>query len=158
MANEYQLTLNDYFTILKSRAVLIATVLVAICVITVVVAVALPPVYQSTGTILVESQQIPADLVPSTITTFADERIQIIKQRVMTRENLFRIVEKYDLFKDRGSMPASALLDAMRDKITLELISADAGGKRRGTTTIAFKLSFEHRSPAVAHRSTRSTR
>lgn len=149
MANEYQLTLNDYYMMIKRRAALIAIVFVAVSAITVVVAMALPPVYQSTGTILVESQQIPSDLVPQTITTFADERIQIIKQRVMTRENLFRIVEKYELFEDRGSTPMSELLDQMRDKIQLELISADTG--RRNTTTIAFKLSFEHRSPGVAH-------
>jgi succinoglycan biosynthesis transport protein ExoP len=63
-----------------------------------VVVIAIPPVYQSTGTILVESQTIPTDLIPSTAASLIDERIEIIRQRVMTRENLFKIIEKYQAF------------------------------------------------------------
>lgn len=56
------------------------------------VAIAIPAVYESTGTILVESQQISSDLVSANNNTFADERIEIIRQRVMTREHLMRII------------------------------------------------------------------
>jgi uncharacterized protein involved in exopolysaccharide biosynthesis len=62
--------------------------------------VAIPPVYQSTGTIMVESQTIPTDLIPTTAASLIDERIEVIRQRVMTRENLFKIIEKYKLFRD----------------------------------------------------------
>src|SRR3974390_2286577 len=74
--------------------------LVAVLVLTVGVPVALfwPAVYRSTATILVEEQEIPRDLVRSTITTYADERIQLISQQVMTRATLTGIVEKYDLY------------------------------------------------------------
>ena len=40
-----------------------------------VVALAMDPVYQSSATILIESQQIPTSLVASPVTSYADERI-----------------------------------------------------------------------------------
>ena len=54
-----------------------------------------PPTYLSEGKILVESQQIPVDLVKPTVTTASKERIQVIEQRVMTRDNLLAILDKY---------------------------------------------------------------
>jgi hypothetical protein len=39
----------------------------------------------------------PADLVRSTITSYADQRIQVISHRVR-RATLMRIIEKYDLY------------------------------------------------------------
>lgn len=153
MANEYQLTLNDYAMIVRRRAGQIIATFVVVFLIALAIAIAVPPLYQSTGTIVVESQQIPLDLVPATASALADERIQLIKQRVMTRENLSRIIEKYGLFvEQKDSMTASQIIDEMRDRVGIELISADLGGRRRGQATIAFKLSFEHRSPNTAHR------
>ncbi len=43
-----------------------------------------PPSYRSTATILIEQQELPSDLVRSTVTSVADERVQMIIQRVMT--------------------------------------------------------------------------
>jgi len=87
MAIEYELTLNDYLSILKRRWVQMLVVFLLVLLAAIATAVLLPPTYQSTGTILVESQQIPPDLVKATVTGFADERIAVIKQRVMTRDN-----------------------------------------------------------------------
>ena len=66
-----------------------------------------PATYRSTGTVLIEQQELPVDLVQSTITSYADQRIQVISQRVMTTENLLRIIQRYDLYprlrrKSRG--------------------------------------------------------
>lgn len=153
MAAQSQLSLKDYLTIMRRRALLMSIVFILILSLATVVATVLPPLYRSTGTILVESQQIPMNLVPSTITSYADERIQVIRQRVMTRENLLRISDRYRLFDAHGSsLTASEKVTAMRDDIGIEPISADIGGGRRGASTIAFKLSYEHRSPDVAYK------
>ena len=110
------------------------------------------PVYQSTGTIMVESQQIPDNFVQSTVTSYADERIGVITQRVMIRENLLRIIDKFNLFgNDRRSIPASALVERMRSMVGVEIISADVEGQRNnGRTAIAFKISVEHSDPNLA--------
>src|SRR3974390_2734949 len=49
------------------------------------------PLYQAQGKILVETQAIPAELVRSTVTDTANQRIQVIQQRIMTRDNLLAI-------------------------------------------------------------------
>src|SRR3974390_463663 len=54
-----------------------------------------PPTFLSEGKILVESQQIPVDLVRPTVTATAAERIVTIQQRGTTRDTLLKIVEQY---------------------------------------------------------------
>jgi uncharacterized protein involved in exopolysaccharide biosynthesis len=61
----------------------------------VILAVVLPSTFRSAATILIEEQEIPSELVKSTVTTFADQRIQIISQRIMSRSNLVEIIKKY---------------------------------------------------------------
>ena len=154
MSQEYQLTFNDYISILRRRGLLMVATFVGLLVVAIVVSVAIPPVYQSTGTILVESQTIPTDLIPTTAASMIDERIEVIRQRVMTRENLFKIIEKYKLFRDfTPSLTVSEKIDEMRKQITIESIGANVkSAKRRDQGTIAFKLSFDHRKPEIAQR------
>src|ERR1700710_111859 len=63
-----------------------------------------PAAYYSEGKILVQSQQIPTELVRPTVTSAAQERIQVIEQRTMTRDNLLTIVDKFKLFPERRSL------------------------------------------------------
>lgn len=151
---EEELTLRDYVAILKRRYVYLVIPFAVVLGASVFLAVVLPPVYRSTGTILVESQQIPVDLVRSTVTSVAAERIQIIKQRVMTRANLIRIVEKFSLFSDDENRKSNTKrVNSMRERISVEIISGNFGRRaRRAETTIAFELSFEHERADVANR------
>ncbi|MBL4602290.1 MAG: hypothetical protein JKY84_06075 [Emcibacteraceae bacterium] len=143
---EAELTLRDYFTILKRRYLYLIIPFVAVLLVSIGVSVFMAPVYQSTGTIMVESQQIPDNFVQSTVTSYADERIGIITQRVMIRENLLRIIDKFNLFgNDRRSVPASQLVQRMRNMVNVEIISANVQGQQNnGRTAIAFKISVEH--------------
>jgi len=115
----------------------------------VLVAMSIPPVYESSGTILVESQQISPDLVAANNNTFADERIEVIRQRVMTREHLEAIIDKYNLFSSEiRRLSVTEKIDEMRNAITVSLVSAAVKG--RGEVTIAFRVGFEHKQPEVA--------
>jgi polysaccharide biosynthesis transport protein len=119
-------------------------------------AVLWPPTFRSTGTILIEQQELPSDLVQSTITSYADQRIQEISQRVMTTDNLLRIVQRYDLYpKLRRNEPREVLLERMRKDIHFQMISADVMDPRQGRATkadIAFSVSYDSGSPDVAAR------
>lgn len=153
MSEEYELTLNDYLAILRRRWLYILGGFSLIMVTTIIVAVVVPPVYESSGTILIESQQIPIDMVQSAITGYADERIEVIKQRVMTRENLLRIIDKYDLYKEhRQSMTMSEVIDEFRSTIEISLISANTSARNKNGATIAFKLAFQYRHPNETQR------
>ncbi len=152
---EYELTLHDYIDILRRRALMMVTVFIAVLVTASAFALLLPPVYQSSGTILIESQQISSEFIPTSVTGFASERIEVIKQRVMTRENLLRIIRKYNLFPDGvGSRVTSELIDDLRDRIDISLLNSDIAGRRRGKATIAFSISFEDRYAEQAYRVT----
>lgn len=153
MANEYELTLSDYLSIFKRRWLQMLVAFVLILSVAIATAVFLPPTYQSTGTILIESQQIPDDVVKATVTSYADERIEVIKQRVMTRDNLYRIIQKYNLYpKKIDSATTSTLIDDMRKSISVILLNADVERSGGGRATIAFKVGFEYERPEVAHK------
>ena len=127
----------------------------AICmVLTLSLALLLPPTYRSAATILIEQQEIPQELVRSAITSFADQRVQIISQRVMTTQNLLLLIDRYHLYPDmRLTKPREVLMQRMRDDIALRMISADVIDPRSGhptQATIAFTLSYQNRSPELA--------
>ena len=109
----------------------------------------LPPLYRSTATILIEQQEIPAELVQTTVTGYADQRIQVISQRVMTTENLTKIIERHDLYPElRAKRSINAAVEAMRGAINVQMISADLGARRREQRpTIAFSVAYDSVSP-----------
>jgi succinoglycan biosynthesis transport protein ExoP len=153
MATEYELTLNDYLSILRRRALHISVAFAAIFAMAVIAAVVIPPVYESSGTILVESSDIPTNLVPDAVPSYVSNRLDVIQQRVMTRDNLFKIIDKYQLFKDQHpSMATTELLDRMREAIGVEVIDSNMRGNQRGMSTIAFKVSFDYRYPDIANK------
>ncbi len=87
----------NYGEIIKRRLPLSLIIGVVLLVATVALTFGLPSVYKSRSVILIEAQEIPQDLVRSLVTSFADQRIQVIAQRVLTNANLSNIIQKYDL-------------------------------------------------------------
>lgn len=150
------LDIKDYLNILKRRINYLLIPAAVIAVLSILLAVLLPPVYKSTSTILIEEQEIPPELVKSTVTTFADQRIQMISQHIMTRSNLMEIIGKFDLYADdRKNKTQEVILEKMRSSIKVETINADVIDPRNGQptkATIAFTLSFDYASAAVAQK------
>ena len=105
----------------------------------------LPAKYTAQGTILVESQQIPTDLVRSTINAYAQERIQTIRQRVMTRNRLLEVADKYDLFPKSLGLSESERVKLMRTRLNVSLIRTDANLNARRDGTIAFTVAYTDR-------------
>lgn len=151
-------SLADYFGILRRRVWYLLLPSVVIFAIVAAVAFSLAPVYRSSATILIEQQQIPSDLVRSTVTSYADQRVQVISQRVMTTANLSSIVEKFDLYKaERKSKTLPSIAAEMREDVHLEMVSAQVIDPRSGAAkraTIAFTLAYESESPRLAQRVT----
>ncbi len=110
------------------------------------------PIYQAEGKILVETQDIPVDLVRPTVTDTANQRIQVIQQRIMTRDNLLEIVKKFGLFPSQQQwMSSSQLLDLMRERTKLKLVDLTLP-TLQSNLTIAFTLSFDYENPDIAAR------
>ncbi|MBU1776602.1 MAG: lipopolysaccharide biosynthesis protein, partial [Gammaproteobacteria bacterium] len=147
MDTEYELTLSDYLSILRRRAPYMIGIFLVALLVAIVVAFALPPSYRSTGTIMVETPQVLEANDPRRVRSDLDERINVIRQRVMTRESLLQIINKYGLFNEKGSsLTTTELIDKMRAKIIVETISSNS--QRQQAT--AFTISFEDQHPEVA--------
>ena len=118
-------------------------------------AVLWPATFLSQGKILVQSQQIPTELVRPTVTNAAQERIQVIEQRTMTRENLMAMVDKFQLFPDKRSfMSATQLVELMKKSTKIEPLAepmAFSQIRSRGDNpTIVFTVGFEASDPQTA--------
>lgn len=116
-----------------------------------------PATYVSEGKILVQAQQIPTELVRSTVTSAAQERIQVIEQRTMTRENLLAIIDKFQLFPEkRALMSASQLVELMKKTTKIaplaQPLAFTQGRSRAENPTIVFTVAFEYSDPQTASR------
>jgi uncharacterized protein involved in exopolysaccharide biosynthesis len=117
-----------------------------------------PPTFLSEGKILVQSQQIPSELVRSTVTNAAQERIQVIQQRTMARDNLIAIADKFQLFPDkRALMSVTELVELMKKNTKFAAVDVQLDFKQRSRAamenpTIVFSVGFEYRDGATAAR------
>ena len=143
------LDLAYYLQIVQRRWLLFAALFSAVLLIGAFVTAIQHPIYEFEGKVLVELQDIPSDLVMPTVTDSANQRIQVIQQRIMTRDNLLGLVKKYNMFaKEREWMSGTEVLDLMRQRTRFDLvdISATPG---RSASTIAFTVSFEYENPDI---------
>ena len=148
MEDTTSLGLANYLSVLRRRRWQMIVPALVLFVIFAIIALVIPPTYRSQAIILIEQQEIPQDFVRSTVTGFADKRVQTISQRVMTTANLGKIIEKFDLYpEEREKFTLATVVDTMREDIELKMISADVVDPRSGrptTATIAFSLSFAY--------------
>lgn len=112
----------------------------------------LPTVYRSTATLLVESPQLPEDVVGSQDLDIVDKRIAKIRQQVLSRPRLIELIQKHRLYTDeRSGKSLSDIIEKMRNSTTIEAVSAElqraTGGK---SSTIAFALSFDYKNAPQA--------
>lgn len=154
LAQEQILDFGDYLAAFRRRRKLVILVASVILLLGLVTALAWPPTYKAAATILIEEQDIPTDLIQSTVTSYASQRIQIISQRVMSRTNLLQIIDKYNLYeRERKLNTIEDVLTDMRDDIGIDMINADVMDPRTGrptAATIAFTVSFSSSSAAQA--------
>src|SRR5665213_2640436 len=131
-----------YWQLFKRRWPYFVFPFVLLAPIGIVAALLWPPTYLSEGKILVQSQQIPTELVRPTVTSAAQERIQVIEQRTMTRENLLAIIDKFQLFPEkRNFLSATELVELMRKDTKIEPLAqplAFTQLRRNDNPTIVF--------------------
>jgi uncharacterized protein involved in exopolysaccharide biosynthesis len=140
-----------YFEILKKRKFYALISFIVVFAIGWAVAMLWPPTYLSEGKILVVSQQIPVDLVRPTVTATASERISTIEQRVMTRDNLLKIVDKYQMYADqRNRLSRTDLLDLMRTHASIKPVDMDPLRRQSDNFTVAVKVGFSDGRPDIA--------
>jgi succinoglycan biosynthesis transport protein ExoP len=148
---EKDITIQHYWQIIKRRKFHILIPSGVVLLIAVIIAFVLPPIYSSGATILIEAQEIPQDLVRTTVTGYIEQRLQTITQLVMSRSRLLEIIGRFGLYEDlKEQYTTEEIVEKMREDIELvpiqaEVINPNSG--KPGSATIAFTLSYEGSNP-----------
>lgn len=119
---------------------------ITICLgIAVYIAYTTPPVYRSTGTIMVESAEIPLDTRQPVARGAIDQHLDLVRRRVLSDENTQLLVDKHGLFPElsegqrRSALMSNVNLEQI-NPITLEPL---IGGS-------AFNVHFNYAEPEKA--------
>ncbi len=104
------------------------------------------PNYLSESKILIETQRIAPDFVRPIVTGSASERIQLIQQRLLTRDHLLSVANKFGLFPKQ-----SGVVELMRESTVIKPADIDAQ-TRQAVSASAFTVGFEYENPELAMR------
>lgn len=135
--------LKFYFTIFLRRLNIFLPVVMVISAISVIVAMSLPPAYESQMQVVVESPQIPDDLAPSTVRIPALEQLEIVKQRLLTRANMLDIARRFSVLPDLDKMNPDEIVAAMLARTNVKTTTS------RDAATLMW-VTFEAPDPRVA--------
>lgn len=142
-------TLRDYFDVLRRRWIYLVTVLPLSILAAVYLAYTLPPLYRSTGTIMLEPSSIPEDMVRTTVTTYASEQLELVWRRIFTNTNLTALVEALDPYPDFPDLSPSEKARMIAEYTTTERV--DPITMEPMTESTAFAVSYLNPDPELAH-------
>lgn len=129
---------------------IIASALIGI-IASVIAVLVIPPTYRSTAVLLVESAQLPKDVLNLSEDDLIERRLASILQQITARPDLVEIIEKYGLYAgERKGGSLSSVLEEMRTAISLTPTQSSLSNARGESTAIAFELAFEYTEPAAA--------
>ncbi|MGH7368453.1 MAG: XrtA system polysaccharide chain length determinant [Candidatus Rokuibacteriota bacterium] len=104
---------------------------------------ALPNVYRSTATVLIERQQLPEDLVRATVNSEVEVRLRTLSAEILRRSRLEQLIRRFGLYSDLGLSTEDAV-NRMRRDISMQPTST---GPRGAGTTVSFALNYQGRDP-----------
>jgi uncharacterized protein involved in exopolysaccharide biosynthesis len=109
-------------------------------------ATVLPPVFKASAKLIVESEQIPDELAATTVQTETTEQLQIIQQRILTRDSLLEMANRLRIYDPAPGevvkrLPADEIVEDLRRRI---VISTTGGSGRSGPVQATIvQVSFE---------------
>jgi uncharacterized protein involved in exopolysaccharide biosynthesis len=114
----------------------------------IMIARVMPTVYRAEARLLVESEQIPDALAASTVQTQATEQLQIIQQRILTRDILVEMSNRLNIYADRkakGQPPLESedIVADLRNRLIIRTSGNSAGARRGDTQATIVTVSFE---------------
>ena len=148
---EYQNEIQKYLDVIRRRKLHILLPLSLLLIIITVVAYLMPAVYKSEATIVVETQDIPEEMVKTTVTGYIEERLQTLNQMTLTRKNLIELMNKHNLYTEmEDEKSIEEIVKKMRNDIKIETIQANVVTPRaraKGKATVAFKIIYQGKNP-----------
>jgi polysaccharide chain length determinant protein (PEP-CTERM system associated) len=112
----------------------------------------LPNRYRSQATVIVIRPQVPENLVRSTITQTLQERLEYMRQQILSRARLERMIEEFDLYpEERRRLLMDQVVEMMRRDIRVEVPRV---GRRQapGSFTVGYESEDSRAAVLVAER------
>jgi uncharacterized protein involved in exopolysaccharide biosynthesis len=149
-------SLPDVMRMLRRRLWLIMLVALIGSVVSVIVALNQPKVYEATAVIQIETPQVDRDGRGQIVGTDARHRVQLIEQRLMSRDHLIEIIDRHGLFADATAMPMGEKIYKLRisariTPITVNVPSAGPAASIPSGLSITVKLSDPQKAADVAN-------
>jgi len=144
--------INHLPTILWQRKWYVFGLFAVLTLAAVIAAYSLPTLYRSSATLLIESQELPNNVVDAPANGEIAQRIAKIRERVLSRGDLIALIEQYDLYaSERRSQPLSEIIDKMRKATNVASLEGNVGTPSPGTDNlIAVKMTFDYPDPVKA--------
>lgn len=138
---------QDLFDVIVRRKWLVLSAIVVCTGLACALSVVLPKSYRSTTVILVENQKIPENYVSAVVGGTLSERLTLIKQQVLSRTVLHRVIEDFKLMPHGSTNEAEKelLIEALRKNILI-----DTKGAPGSNRIDSFSISFAHQDPRTA--------
>lgn len=140
------LDLRFYWRLFVRRLPAMLAIFIVCSAIGAVMAMRAPTTFRTEARLIVEDPQIPQDLAESTVRTNAGAAIEIIRQRLLTRNNLLDIANDLQVFEDYSSVSPDVIVARMRAATRIE----SRGGRGRSQDPINLTVSFEARTGQIA--------
>lgn len=140
-------SLGDYALVLRRRWRVLLAIVPSVFLLFVFLAYALPAMYRSTATILLEASSVPEDLVRTTVESYADQQIELVQRAVMTTDRMVAVVAEVDPY------PGAELSDrakAQRIMAATTLEKVDPVTLQPLPESSAFSISYENPDPEIA--------
>jgi len=152
--SESQFILHIIEVALRRKGTILVPFFLA-AIVTLYLCVALPPIYRSETTILVEPQQVPENYIQSTVTGSVRDRLSTISQQILSRTRLESVIREFGLYpKDREKYHLEEVVDKMRKNIEI-IVEEGKGRLSRGeASAVAFKLAFQGKNPELVQKVT----
>ena len=111
----------------------------------------LPTVYIAQAMLVVESEQIPDNLAASTVQTQATEQLQIIQQRILTRDTLIDMANRLQIYAPASGKPAPPMdADKLVEDLRKRIKIITSGGTVAGTVAQATLVAVSFEAPTAA--------
>ncbi len=141
-------TFGDYIAIIRRRRAVLLVCCPLILLAAILLAVKLPATYRSTGTIMLEQSSIPEELVRSTVASYADQQVELVRRRVMTIDRLEQLVTVVDPYPDRPDLSNRDKARLITDNTTIERVDPITLEPMLEST--AFSIHYDNPSPEHA--------
>lgn len=139
---------GDYIALIRRRWLLVATIVPASIFLALALAFGLPVEYRSSATLILEPSAIQEKLIATTVTSYADQQIELVQGRVMDISTLEKLVKTFDPYPTKKEWGSNEKAEAIVSNTEVERV--DAVTLEPLEKSNAFSLHYQNPDPKLA--------